>query len=170
MDNPLLLFTLVAAIVVIAVLLPRWIRRSSTTPGRRAGRRFEEDQLLTLLDELGTTVDLQTDRLTARGIVDEAVRREPRKFTILDDGVYGIRFVEPDDAVAHLVSVDTGSRLQIVEFREYLGRPNTAGFWKDLRTDVIDTAVDRGIAHATTPVISRFDRREGPHPVWRLTR
>lgn len=169
MDSPLLLFALVAAIIVIAMLLPRWIRRSSGTRGRRAGRRFEEDQLVALLEELGIAVDLHTDRRTAREIVDGAARSEPRKFTVLDDGAYGIRFVEPDDAVAHLVPIDAGSRLQIVEFREYLGRPNTAGFWRDLRATVTEGAQAHGVAHSTPPSPSLFRRSEDPEPRWRLS-
>lgn len=169
MDTPLLLFAPVAAIIVIAMLLPRWIRGSSGSRGRRAGRRSEQDQLVTLLDELGTVVDLHTDPSTAREIVDGAVRVEPRKFTILGDGVYGIRFVEPDDAVAHLVPIDGGSRLQIVEFREYLGRPNTAGFWRDLRTAVTERAEGRGVALPAPPSPSPFRRSEDPEPRWRLS-
>lgn len=170
MDNPLLLFALVAVIVVIAMLLPRWIRRSSSSRGRRAGRRFEEDQLLEILDELGTTVDLAVGPEGARRLVDGVVERDPRKFTILGDGVYGVRFIETDDAIARLVPADVGVRLQIEEFREYLGRPNTAGFWRDLRAGVVAAAAELGIAHETSPVPSRFDRRETPDQGWRLSR
>lgn len=169
MDNPLLLIALVAVIVVLAMVLPRWIRRSSGERGRRAGRRFEEDQLLAILDTLGTAVELGTDPQAAQRLVDGVVQREPRKFTILGDGVYGIRFVEPDDAIARLVPGPAGTRLRVEEFREYLGRPNTAGFWTDLRSGVVDAASHHGITYSTPPAPSRFERSEEPGPIWRLT-
>ncbi|WP_144876733.1 hypothetical protein [Microbacterium sp. 1.5R] len=168
MDSPILLFASVAVIIVLALLLPRWIRRSSEARGVLAGRRFEEEQLRSILDALGTTVELQTEPDTARRLVDAAAGQEPRKFTILGDGVYGIRFLEADDAIARLVPTARGARLQIVEFREYLGRPNTAGFWTDLRTAVTEAASARGIAHETPAATSLFDRDDGHRPTWRL--
>ncbi|MCM3778099.1 hypothetical protein [Microbacterium hydrocarbonoxydans] len=169
MDNPILLFAPIAVIVVLAMLLPGWIRRSSNTRARRAGRRFEEGQLLVILDSLGTALDLGTDPEAARRLVDRMVQREPRKYTMLGNGVYGIRFVEPDDAIVRLTASDMGTRLRVEEFREYLGRPNTAGFWNDLRSGVIAEAEAHGIPTTAPSSPSTFERRGGPEPVWRLS-
>lgn len=166
MDNPLVVIGAIGAVVVLAMLLPRWIRRSSDSTGRRAGRRFEQERLLEILDVLGTTLVLEASESTASEVVDTVVRRDPRRFTVLDDlGGYGIRFLEADDAVAVLAPVEQGMRLQIDRFREYLGRPNTAGFWADLRARAEAEARYRGIATATGASL-RYERVTGEEPVW----
>lgn len=168
MDNPLVIGALIVVIIVAAMLAPRWIRRSSGSTGRRAGRRFEEDRLLEILDDLGATLVLHTSPDAARSIVDGVVRRDPRRFTALGDGVYGIRFLEPDDAVARLVPVPDGMRLQVERFGEHLGRPNTSGFWNDLRARVLEEAAGQGVAATVPEAPQRFDRLDGDPPTWVL--
>ena len=78
-------------------------------------------------------------------LVDAIVLQRPRQFTVLGDGGYGIRFVEPDDAIARLSSDDAVTRLEIERSREYLGMPQGAGFWNDLRALVAARARAEGI-------------------------
>ena len=166
MDNALIFIVLIIALIVLAVVLPRWIRRSTRTAGERTGRRDAESRIVEILDGLGATVVLHAPEPTAREIVDEIVRQQPRKFTALPDGGYGIRFIQPDDAVARLVEDPDGTRLQIEGFREYLGRPNTAEFWADLRSRVIASADARSIRGHPGPPLRH--RREDSTGSWVL--
>ncbi|MEV4736325.1 MULTISPECIES: hypothetical protein [unclassified Microbacterium] len=168
MDNPLVIGAVIVIIIVVAMLAPRWIRRSSGSRGRRAGRRFEEDRVLEILEDLGATVVLHATPDSARSIVDDVVRRDPRRFTVLDDGSYGIRFLEPDDAVARLVGTPDGMRLQVERFGEHLGRPNTSAFWNVLRAAVLREATARGIGTTVPDAPQLFDRVAGDSPIWVL--
>ncbi|MFJ4224024.1 hypothetical protein [Microbacterium sp. NPDC089695] len=168
MENPLVIGALIVAIIVLAMIVPRWIRRSTEVRGRMSGRRFEEDRILEILDDLGATVVLHAPAERARALVDEIVRDDPRRFALLDDGSYGIRFLEPDDAVARLRPVVDGMRLQVERFGEHLGRPNTAEFWNELRARVRDAAASVGIESTSPEARSLFERRDGEHPIWEL--
>lgn len=150
MDTPLLVIAIIAIVIVViaAILLPRWIRRSTDAAGTTAGRRFEDRERERTLRELGVTLVIHAPAAVAREIVDQAARRQPRKFTVLGDGGYGIRFVEDDDAVARLVEDEHGARLQIERSREHLGLPKGAQFWKDLRDRAASAAGAREISVA----------------------
>lgn len=156
MDNALLFIIVIMVVLVIAVFLPRWIRRSSRSAGDRASQRYTERRRSEILDALSRTVVVHAPESVVREIVDTAVLQQPRRFSALSDGGYGIRFVEPDDAVARLVDDPQGTRLQVEGFREYLGMPNTSDSWAELRTRVTEAAVARGLAaHDGTPVAHR---------------
>lgn len=156
MDNPLIFIAAIVALLVLAVLLPRWVRGSAGAAGRRAERRLADAQLAPILDELATTVVLQAPEPTVREIIDGLVVQQPRRFAMLDGGHYGIRFVEPDDAVIRLLADAEGTRMQVEGFREHLGRPNTAEAWADLRTRAASAAEARGIdAHPGPPLPHR---------------
>lgn len=166
MDNPLFFIALIAALLVVAVLLPRWIRRSTRAAGERTGRHEVESRLAEILEGLGTTVVLHAPESTVRALVDEVVRTQPRMFTALPDGAYGIRFIDPDDAVVRLVETEGGTRLQVERFREYLGRPNTSQFWEELRSRVVAAATTRGIPTSAGPVLAH--RRDETTASWTL--
>lgn len=166
MDNPVIFIALIGVIIVLAIFLPRWIRRSTLSAGDRAEKRIAESRLAPILDELGTTLSLRAPVQVAREIVDGAALQQPRKFTVLPDGAYGIRFVEPDDAVARLVEDADGTRLQVEGFREHLGMPNTSAFWADLRAAVATDAKARGIPVDAGPAVRH--RRDDTTGSWRL--
>lgn len=151
MDNPLFFVALIVAIFVIAMLLPRWIRRSTASAGSRAERRERDSRLDEILDELGATIVIAATEPVAREIIDSVALQQPRSFTILPDGTYGIRFIEPDDAIVRLVSDPDGTRLQVEAFREYLGKPNTSPFWKELRSRAASGAEARKISTMRGP-------------------
>lgn len=162
MDNPLIYIAVIGTILVLAIFLPRWVRRSTDRAGGQAGRRYATTRLTGILDELGTTLVLHTSETTAREVVDGVVLQEPRKFTRLEGGDYGIRFVEPDDAIVRLVDDEDGARLEIERIREYLGVPNTSEFWADLRSGVSASAHARGIAVSPgRPLHHRRDEATG---------
>lgn len=148
MDNPGLPFAVIAAVILGAVLLPRWIRSSSKAAGERTAQRAADSRLIKILDELGTTPVIHAPEPVSREIVDRVVLQHPRKFTALPDGSYGIRFVEADDALVRLVDDPVGTRLQIERVREHLGMPTASGFWSDLRERVTSAAAAQGIAVA----------------------
>jgi hypothetical protein len=155
-DNPLIFVAVIVALIVLAMLLPRWVRGAAGAAGRKAQRRLADAQLAPILDELATTVVLHAPETTVREIVDGLVVQQPRRFAMLDGGRYGIRFVEPDDAVIRLVAEVEGTRMQVEGFREHLGRPNTAEAWADLRTRTASAARARGIeAHPGPPLSHR---------------
>ncbi|WP_091229870.1 hypothetical protein [Microbacterium sp. 3J1] len=165
MDSPLLYIALIAVVIVLAMLLPRWVRRSSATAADREERRLTEPRTAAALDTLGTTLVVLAPEPVVRELVDSIALQHPRAFTPLPDGTYGIRFAEPDDAVARLVEVDGGTRLEVVRFREYPGMPNSWGFWSELRDRVQSGARERAI-ETTEGSPLRFDRGSGADPVW----
>ena len=52
MDNALIYVAMIAAILVLAIFLPRWVRRSTDAAGGREGRRYATTRLTGILDEL----------------------------------------------------------------------------------------------------------------------
>ena len=164
MDNPLIYIAAIGAIIVLAILLPRWVRRSTGAAGGRAGQRHVADRLTGILEELGTTLVLQTSEATAREIVDGVVRQQPRKFTPLASGGYGIRFVEPDDAIVRVVDDENGTRLQVERIREHLGVPNTSEFLSDLRSAVSPAARAEGVHVSPGPPLRH--RRDDATESW----
>ncbi|MEV7610129.1 hypothetical protein AB0N61_11670 [Microbacterium sp. NPDC089320] len=162
MDSPVIYLGAIGAIIVLAIFLPRWVRRSTDAAGGRAGRRHATSRLAGILGELGTTLVLRTSGARAREIIDRVVRQQPRKFTRLDDGGYGIRFIEPDDAIVRVVDAEDGIRLEVERIREHLGVPNTSEFWADLRSDVSAAARAEGIEVAPgQPLRHRRDDATG---------
>lgn len=158
MDNPLIFIAAIVVLILLAVLLPRWVRHSVSATGRKTGRRLADAQLAPILDELATTIVLHAPEPVVREIVDGLVVQQPRRFTMLEGRRYGIRFVEPDDAVIRLVAGADADRttMQVEGFREHLGRPNTAEAWADLRTRTASAAKTRGIdAHPGPPLPHR---------------
>lgn len=166
MDNTLLFIVVIAAVLVIAVFLPRWIRRSSRSAGDRASQRYAERRRSEILEELARTVVVHAPEAVVREIVDAVVLQQPRRFSALSDGGYGIRFVEPDDAVARLVGDRQGTRLQLEGFREYLGMPNTSESWAELRTRVSGAADGRGLTAHAGPAAAH--RRNPESERWEL--
>ncbi|KQQ65024.1 hypothetical protein [Microbacterium sp. Leaf320] len=166
MDNPLFFIALIAAVIVLAIFLPRWVRRSSRTAGERAEQRVTASRLEELLGELGSTLVLHAPEPVAREIVDGVALQQPRKFTVLPDGGYGIRFVEPDDSLVRLVEDQGGTRVQIERFREYLGRPQTTEFWADLCSRIASAASARGVATTAGPTLRH--RRDDASGTWSL--
>ncbi|WP_311259092.1 hypothetical protein [Microbacterium sp. WCS2018Hpa-9] len=162
MDTALIYVAVIAAILVLAIFLPRWVRRSTDAAGGREGRRYATTRLTGILDELGTTLVLHAPEATAREVVDGVVLQQPRKFTRLEGGGYGIRFIEPDDAIVRLVDDEDGTRVQIERIREYLGVPNTSEFWADLRSGVSTAALASGIdVSPGQPIHHRRDEATG---------
>lgn len=167
--DPLVIIVIAAIVVVIigAMFLSRVVRRSVASAADRFGRREAHERTQEILRVLGTTVVLHAPLSTTRPIVDRVVRENPRGFSILDDGGYGIRFIEKDDAVVRLVDDADGTRMQVERAMERLGMPQNAEFWKELRARVIDAATDDGITAADGPQ-HRF-ARDGRDPAhWTL--
>jgi len=165
-DNPLFFIALIVAVIVLAIFLPRWVRRSSRSAGERTEQRVTASRLEEILGELGSTVVLHAPEPVAREIVDGVALQQPRKFTVLPDGAYGIRFVESDDSLIRLIEDQDGTRVQIERFREYLGKPQTTEFWADLRSRVISAASARGVATTAGPALRHH--RDDATGAWSL--
>ena len=151
MDNPLIFIVLIAALIVLSIFLPRWVRRSTTSAGTREQRRVAESRRADALRDLGTILVLHAPETVVRELVDAIVWQRPREFTVLDDGSYGIRFVEPDDAVVRLVTDGATTRMRVERSREHLGMPQGASFWNELRSLVSARAAAKDIAVTTEP-------------------
>jgi hypothetical protein len=147
-DNPtfLLLGLLILALVVGGPFLRSTLSRKGSTLGEDAGRRFSAAQLVKTLDEFGTTVVIHAPEALARQIVAEAAAMRPKDVFPRSDDAYGIRFVEPDDAIVRVVPDPAGTRVQVERFREYMGFPQTAPLWKDLRGRIASTAAARNVS------------------------
>lgn len=167
MDSPLLLVSagVIVAVVVASFLLPGWIRRRTRRIGERAGRTAAEAHTAAALGELARTLSIDAPVATARGLVEQVVLQHPRMFALLDDGEVGIRFVQPDDAVARLAPAAEGALLGVDRSREHLGAPKGAGFWTELRAQVSTAAAARGIRTAEGPAV-RFERHPEDPSLW----
>ncbi|OAN43254.1 hypothetical protein [Microbacterium sp. H83] len=165
MDSPLPYIAVIVVVIVLAMLLPRWIRRTSGSAAERETRRLAEPRTAAALETLGTTMVVHSGEPVVRELVDSIALQHPRAFTILPDGTYGVRFAEADDAIARLVEVDGGTRVEISRFREYAGMPNDWAFWTELLRRVQAGAEARGLATTAGPRL-RFDRGRGSDPLW----
>jgi len=151
-DNPtyLLLGLLVLALIIGGPFLKGWANRKAASAGENAGKKFAASQLVKVLPEFGTTLIIHAPEHSAREIVAEAAAKKPKDFPARADGGYGIRFAEADDTIVRLVPDPAGTRVQVETFREYMGFPQTAPFWTDLRERIAsaagahDTAVSEG--------------------------
>jgi len=158
--DTVLTVVLVAAIIgllVGAAFLPGWVRRSSTAAGARAGARFTAERMTELLADLGATLRIQAPPEVAAALLRAAVTGREKDYTVLADGTVGIRFVEPDDTVVDLVPDAEQALLRVETFRDYLGFPQTAPLWRELRERATAEAAVRGIGVSDGPV-STFDR------------
>ena len=167
MDNPLLLVVIgvIVAVVIAAFFLPGWVRRRTRRAGERTEHAHARSHTAAALAQLGTTLLLHAPESESRDLVAEVAERHPRLFTRLTDGRIGIRFVDPDDAVAALVATDGGSLLRIDRTRELLGAPKGVEFWGELHALVSAEAAARGIEVTAGPPV-RFDRHDGSPAVW----
>lgn len=149
-DTPLylLLGLLIVALIIAGPLLKRWLNRRVSEAGDAAGNRFAAAQLVKTLGEFGTTLVIHAPEPLARQIVASATSNTLKDFAIRNDGGYGIRFVEPDDTIIRLVPDPEGTRMQVETFREYMGFPQTAPLWIDLRARVASAAGAREISVA----------------------
>lgn len=141
----ILLGVLILAIIIGGSLLRSRVNRGASRAGDAAGRRFEAAQLAETLGEFGTSVVIHAAEPVAREVVAAAMSGRGKHFVIRDDGRYGIRFIEPDDTILALDTDPDGVRLQVQSFREYLGFPQTAPLWTDLRARITAAAEARGI-------------------------
>ncbi len=159
MDSVLtvVLVVVIITLLVGAAFLPRWVRRSSTAAGARAGARFTAERMTQLLTELGTTLRIQAPPEVAAALLHAAVAGHEKAYAVLDDGTVGIRFVEPDDTVVRLGPDAEGTLLRVETFRDYLGFPQTAPLWRELRERVTGEAAARRIEVSDGPV-SVFER------------
>ncbi|WP_223587160.1 hypothetical protein [Microbacterium sp. OVT16B] len=169
MDSTLFFAIVIVGLVVLMFFLPGWIRRSSRSAGDRAGHKVATSQTERLLAELGTPLVIHAPATAAREIVDGVVLQQPRRFTPLDGGAYGIRFVEPDDAVVRLIDDPDGTRMQIEQTREHLGMPQNLEFWRDLRSRVASGAGAQDISVADG-IRAEYSRDAGEPAVWRIVR
>ena len=157
MDTPLylLLGLPILALIIGGPLLKSWLSRRAADAGDNAGKRFAAAELVKTLGEFGTTLVIHAPETVAREIVTSATTaaNKQKNFTVRSDGGYGIRFVDPDDTIVRLVTDPQGTRLQVETFREYMGVPQTAPLWTDLRSRVASAADARAVSVAEgTPV------------------
>ena len=159
METPLVLVLglLIVALIVTGVLLRGWVRRRAAVAGRRAGARFTSARMREILDELGATLVIRASPAVAADLLRAAAAARGKDFTRLADGDIGIRFVETDDTIVRVAPDPAGALLRVETFRDYLGFPQTAPQWKELRALVTAEAAAHGIAVTDGPA-SAFER------------
>lgn len=148
----LVLALCILGLIVGAAFLRGWVRRSGAAAGARAGARFTATRMEAILADLGATLMIHASPAVAAGLLDRAVATRGKDFHLLPDGAIGIRFVEPDDTIVRLQPGPAGTLLRIETFRDYLGFPQTAPLWRDLRGLVIAEAAARRIEVSEGPV------------------
>ena len=159
MDTALIpaLFVVILGLIVGAAFLRGWVLRSASSAGQRAGARYTAARTEEILADLGATLVVHDSPTAAADILRTVVADRGKSFSLLADDALGIRFVEPDDTVARLVPGPEGTLLGVETFREYLGFPQTAPLWRELRALVAAEAATRQIEVADGPV-SVFER------------
>lgn len=147
MDLPLylLLGVLILALIIGGPLLRSRSKRRAAQDGEHTGNRYAAARLAETLDVLGTPLVIHAPEPLAREILASATVTAREECTIREDGGYGIRFAEPDDTIVRLVADPEGTRMQVETFREYLGFPQTAQPWTDLRSRVASIADAHGV-------------------------
>lgn len=158
MDNPLFFLAVIVAVIVLVALLPRWIRRSNRSAAGREQRRIAGPRVDGALEELGVHLRIHAAESVVREMVDAIALQQPRRFTVLGDGGYGIRFIEPDDAIVRLRNGAGGTLVRVERSREYLAMPSGSAFWSDLRARILGAAQTRGLA--VDELRSRLERED----------
>ena len=160
-DLPLyfLLGALILTLIIVGPLLRTRLRRRANEAGANAGTRFAAGKLAAVLDDFGATLTILAPEAVTRDLLGAAVEGRQKDYVVRSDGDYGVRFLEPDDTIVRLVAEPEGTRMQVATFREYMGFPQTAPLWEDLRARVASAAADRGIAVTNGPT-TRFVRAE----------
>ncbi|WP_136050868.1 hypothetical protein [Microbacterium sp. K36] len=153
----LVLFLVILGLIVGAAFLRGWVRRSASSAGERAGARYTAARMEEILADLGATLLVHASPTATAELLRVVVAERGRSFSLLPDGALGVRFVEPDDTVARLVPRSGGTLLRVETFREYLGFPQTAPLWRELRALAAAEAAIRGIEVGDGPV-SVFER------------
>lgn len=169
MDNPVIYIALIVAVIIGAMFLSRALRRGVARSSSRYGRRTTDGRVNGILAELGATLVIHAPEPAAREIIDRVVLAQPRRFSVLDDGGYGIRFIEADDAVVRLVDDRAGTRMQVVRTTERLGMPQNLEFWNELRSRVTSGAEEQAISVTEGPHHG-FARHDGDPAHWEITR
>jgi len=168
-DNPVIYVAIIVAVIIGAMFLSRGLRRSVAQSSSRYGRRTADARVNGILAELGATIVIHAPEPAARGILDRVVLAQPRSFSLLDHGGYGIRFVEADDAVVRLIEDAAGTRMQVVRTTERLGMPQNLEFWNELRSRVTSGAEEQRIPVTEGPHHG-FARHDGDPAHWEITR
>lgn len=159
------LAVVIVAVIVGAVLLGRAVRGGVARAGADYARRTAETKTGTILDALGRSLVLDAPYSLAREIVHRVSGEDPRLFTALGNGAYGIRFVEADDAVVRLVPDEAGTRMQVERSTERLGMPQSAPHWATLCARVTADAEAHGVAVSEGPA-GGFHRIGGEPVYW----
>lgn len=141
----ILLGLLILALIIGGPVLKSRLNRGASRAGDEAGRKFVAGQLVKTLGEFGTTLVIHAPEPLAREIAAAAMANKQKEYVIRSDGGYGIRFLEPDDTIVRLVADPDGTRMQVETFREYMGVPQTAPLWKELRSRVASAAEARDV-------------------------
>lgn len=172
MDSPFLPLAIVVVILIAvgAYWLLRAARSTSMSAGSRLAERTQRARLDDILDELGGTLVVHASEPAVRELVDGVILDGRRHYLPLDDGGYGIRFLQPDDTRVALLEDRDGIRLQIERFREYMGMPQTAPTWTALREQITAAAQTSGITVSKGPraMHSRGRHLEGDDAEWLL--
>lgn len=147
----LLLGVLIVVLIFAGPMLKSRLSRGASRAGDAAGRKFAASQLVETLGEFGTTVVIHAPEPVAREIAAAAIAKKQKEYVIRSDGGYGIRFLEPDDTIVRLVTDPEGTRMQVQTFREYMGVPQTAPLWKELRSRVASAAGARDVSVTEGP-------------------
>lgn len=168
MDTLAVIVIIIVAVIIGAMFIGRTVRRSAAKAGDRYGRRATAERTGAILEGLGRTLVIHAAEPAVREIVDGVVVAQPRRFSLLGDGGYGIRFIEADDAVVRLAGDADGTRMQLERSVERLGMPQNLEFWNDLRSQVASGAESRGIRVTDGPWNS-FDRAGADPAVWTMS-
>lgn len=163
MDNP---FYVIGGIAVIVFLISgpfikRWTRRKGAQIGRQAGEKFAahniakaNEKVPEMLAQLGATLVIAAPEAQAREIVATGAAKKRKDFPANDDGTFGIRFTEPEDAVVALVPDPQGFRVQVERFREHFGYPMMMGHWATFQKNIRAAATAAGVPVTEGPVQS----------------
>lgn len=159
-------YVLILLALVILISYPIWRRfvvGKANELGANAGKSMVAKRLPGLLDELATTLDLQTDVATATEVINQAVAAKPKKATAIAPGLWHLAFSSSDDVHARLTQTESGARLAVVKTIEFMDYPQGGQDWKAFRGRVVEAAQARGVAtsEGTSPHLVRAQNPQG---------
>ncbi len=155
----LLLGLIVLVLVVFRPLIRFRARQLGRGIGTKAGQQWADSKLPAVLEELGTTLVLETDAAAAALVVDTAIAARSKKFRAHGDGTFSIDVIEDDDVQVRLVPAGSGTQLQVESFRDYMAFPQGMSDWIRLRTQVTEAAEEAGVPVRTGAVLA-YERHE----------
>lgn len=155
----------IAALLLIfgSPFLKRYLNRKAQNFGEQAGKNFAAKRLPVALDQISTTLELQTDPATATALLNEVVAAKPKKAAAAGPNLWHVSFASRDDIHVRQSQTPTGVLLDVVKTIEFQEFPQGGNDWGKFRGRVVEAAQANGIAtrEGSSPHLQRVQDPNG---------